>query len=243
MSGIALKLTSLMVRTVAKPIATALKAQAKEHEVFRKSCIRIAQTVHSTDLRLRMSLLGENRIKIRPLNDKKAIENGANFLSEMFIFGVAGSLILYESYRSRKATSNHREAVYEDMAVLQDEIEFLKRKLKELNIKTDDYELPEGWGTKFISIPGVTDTPEEQLEGLPLEKDNRETVHKNDNKEINKSDKIDKEINKSSKIDKEITNKIDNTDNKINKVEANLTDLEKKDQDKPQIDSSGPVVA
>lgn len=238
-----------MVRTVAKPIATALKAQAKEHEVFRKSCIRIAQTVHSTDLRLRMSLLGENRIKIRPLNDKKAIENGANFLSEMFIFGVAGSLILYESYRSRKATSNHREAVYEDMAVLQDEIEFLKRKLKELNIKTDDYELPEGWGTKFISIPGVTDTPEEQLEGLPLEKDNRETVHKNDNKEINKSDnKIDKEITNKidktdNKIDKEITNKIDNTDNKINKVEANLTDLEKKDQDKPQIDSSGPVVA
>jgi len=32
-----------------------------------------------------MKLMGEKGAKVRPLNDKKAIENGANFLSETFV--------------------------------------------------------------------------------------------------------------------------------------------------------------
>ncbi|CUM67731.1 uncharacterized protein PRCAT00005436001 [Priceomyces carsonii] len=152
MSGIALKLTSLLVRTVAKPIATTLKAQAKERELFRQTCIRIAQTLHLTDLKLRMRLLGEKRIKIRPLNDKKAIENGANFLSEFFIFSVAGSLIFYESYRSRKKAADQRDAVADDISTLQDEIEFIKKKLAAINVKVDDYHPPEGVKPKYVKI-------------------------------------------------------------------------------------------
>lgn len=132
MSGIALKLTSLLVRTVAKPMALALKAQAKEHEAFKSTCIRVAQAVHSTDVKLRMRLLGENRIKVRPLNDKKAVENGANFLLEFFIFLVAGSLILYESYRSRVKATNEKLTVRNDISELQDEILQVKELLEKL---------------------------------------------------------------------------------------------------------------
>ncbi|QFZ25525.1 hypothetical protein EJF18_10621 [Clavispora lusitaniae] len=132
MSGIALKLTSLLVRTVAKPIALTLKAQAKEHEAFRNACIRVAQTVHSTDVKLRMRLLGENRIKVRPLNDKKAIENGANFLSEFFIFSVAGSLIFYESYRARVKSQNEKLTVKNDIIDLQEEITTVKDLVEKL---------------------------------------------------------------------------------------------------------------
>lgn len=155
MSGIALKLTFLLVRTIAKPIATAIKSQAKEHEVFRKSCIKIAQTVHSTDLRLRMSLLGEKKIKIRPLNDNKAIENGANWLSETFIFGVAGLLIFYESYRSRKKASDQRDAIADDITILQNEIEYLKTKFRQINVRLDDYVLPEGMTPKYIRLDQI----------------------------------------------------------------------------------------
>lgn len=132
MSGIALKLTSLLVRTVAKPISVALKAQAKEHEAFRAACIRVAQAVHSTDVKLRMRLLGENKIKVRPLNDKKAVENGANFLLEFFIFLVAGSLILYESYRSRVKTQNEKLTVKNDISDLQDDIIEVKNLVEKL---------------------------------------------------------------------------------------------------------------
>lgn len=137
MSGIALKVTSLLVRTVAKPIANGLKAQAKNSEGFKKACIKIAQTVHSTDVRLRMKLLGENKIKVRPLNDKKAIDSGANFLSETFIFSVAGLLIFYESYRSRKKLADEKRTVKNDISELQDDIEEVKNLLKLLSKEID----------------------------------------------------------------------------------------------------------
>lgn len=135
MSGITLKFTSLLIRTVAKPISTSIKAQAKDHEFFRRNCIRIAQSMHLTDLRMRMNLVGEKKIKIRPLNDNKAIEKGANFLSEVFVFSVAGSLILYESYRSRKKTNLEKENVQDDISLLQDEIVSLQNELDEVKKK------------------------------------------------------------------------------------------------------------
>lgn len=82
-----------------------------------------------------MNLLGEKRIKIRPLNDNKAIEKGANFLSEFFIFSVAGSLIMYESYRSRKKTNLERTTVQDDIALLQDEIVNLQQGMDEMKEK------------------------------------------------------------------------------------------------------------
>lgn len=133
MSGIALKFTSLLLRTIAKPISVTLKAQAKEHETFRKACIRVAQTVHSTDIKLRMKLLGENKIKIRPLNDKKAVESGANFLLEFFIFLVAGSLILYESNRSRIKSNTEKLNTKNDISELQDDIKEVKLLVEQLS--------------------------------------------------------------------------------------------------------------
>lgn len=141
-----------MVRTIAKPIGNAIKSQAKEHERFRKLCIKFAQSMHSTEIKLRMSLLGENKIRVKPLNDNKAIEQGATFISEFFIFSVAGSLILYESYRSRKKASNERDALADDITVLQSEIEYIKTKLGDINIKLDDYKVPEGYKPKYIKL-------------------------------------------------------------------------------------------
>jgi hypothetical protein len=51
--------------------------------------------------------------KIRPLNESKAIDAGANFISEAFLFAVAGGLILLESLRSRRKESNRQDMVQE----------------------------------------------------------------------------------------------------------------------------------
>lgn len=154
MSGIALKFTSLLIRTVAKPISTSLKAQAKEHEFFRRNCIRIAQLMHKTDLKLKMNLMGEKKIKIRPLNDNKAIENGANFLSEAFVFSVAGSLILFESYRSRKKSNLEKNNVQDDISLLQDEIVSLQNELELIKGKIG--------AIPAIGAPQTTESKEKQ---------------------------------------------------------------------------------
>lgn len=49
--------------------------------------------------------------KIRPLSEAKAIESGANFISETFLFSVAAGLILFESWRSRRKDAARRDVV------------------------------------------------------------------------------------------------------------------------------------
>jgi hypothetical protein len=62
--------------------------------------------------------------RIRPLSEAKAIDFGANFISEAFLFAVAGSLIVYESFRSRRKENSRRE----DVAVRISELEENEKK-------------------------------------------------------------------------------------------------------------------
>ncbi|KAF3939911.1 hypothetical protein ABW19_dt0201759 [Dactylella cylindrospora] len=214
MSTIAVKLTSLAIRTLAKPIANSIKQQAKEHPRFRALCIGIAQAVHRTDMRIRLNLLRDNSViekaeaeeerrkekekekekesvtklakdalekdgksasvsasstssstataattattastessshlthkkkrsttpHIRPLSDAKAIERGANFISEAFLFSVAGGLILYEALRSRKKEMNRRDEVAERLQQLEELDEIWRRKVDMLERSLD----------------------------------------------------------------------------------------------------------
>lgn len=56
---------------------------------------------------------------IRPLSESKAIESGASFISEGFLFLVAGGLIVYESMRSRRKETTRREDVESRLAELE----------------------------------------------------------------------------------------------------------------------------
>ncbi|KAJ5306875.1 hypothetical protein PENANT_c003G10725 [Penicillium antarcticum] len=159
--SLTLKLSSLAIRTLSKPIASQIKGQAREHERFRKICVSMAQALHRFDMRLRLGSIRDNaasqkqaaaeaaarklkptsptvknaaetkaeeeaeakakaaaeeaakphHYRIRPLSESKAIESGANFISESFLFLVAGGLILFESWRSRQKESTRRSDV------------------------------------------------------------------------------------------------------------------------------------
>ncbi|EMC95075.1 hypothetical protein BAUCODRAFT_35065 [Baudoinia panamericana UAMH 10762] len=97
------------------------------------------------------------RITIRPLSDARAIELGANFFSEMFVFGVAAGLILVESWRSGKKESKRRDDVAERLAALESEVERLRSRyepeLAEIREKvkpdtTSSWWNPAGWWTR-----------------------------------------------------------------------------------------------
>jgi len=90
------------------------------------------------------------KVKIRPLSESKAIELGANFFSEAFIFAVAAGLLVWDSWRSRAKESARRDVVAERLAELEEEVQRLKLKhepeLGELREKVE--RLPErkyGW--------------------------------------------------------------------------------------------------
>lgn len=145
-----------------------IKAQAQEHEKFRRLCISFAQSIHRVDMRLRLGLLQDAKSierqiareaaeaqakkhrlevptvkteaqtkadeaaaakakekgtekpskaaavpkpKIRPLSESKAIDSGATFVSESFLFMVGLSLILFENWRARRKETSRREDV------------------------------------------------------------------------------------------------------------------------------------
>ncbi|KAI9751090.1 MAG: hypothetical protein M1815_001367 [Lichina confinis] len=178
MSSVTLKLTTLIIRTLSKPIANQIKAQAREHARFRRLCVSFAQSLHRTDMRLRLGLLRDvssidrqaaketaaeahvKKIKpdrqtaeaasaskedalaekakpapkprIRPLSESKAIDSGANFISEAFLFAVAGSLIVFESLRARRKENTRREDVAERLATLEESEQNARRALAAL---------------------------------------------------------------------------------------------------------------
>ena len=65
------KVASLLIKTISKPIANKLKQQAQEHASFRKITIALAQQMHRSEARLRTGFLGEPKTAIRPLVESK----------------------------------------------------------------------------------------------------------------------------------------------------------------------------
>ncbi|RMD40317.1 hypothetical protein DV735_g4809, partial [Chaetothyriales sp. CBS 134920] len=200
--SLALKFSSLAIRTLSKPIANFIKRQAREHEGFRRTCINFAQKLHRIDMRWRIGLLQDaaavekqaareaaqdaakrhkhniptvkteaqtkadeeaaakaakdgtsepnkpkSQPRIRPLSEAKAIESGANFISETFLFGVAASLILLESWRSRKKESTRRDDVAERLADLEFSEKAARHALVELEREVLRLKAKDGGGT------------------------------------------------------------------------------------------------
>jgi hypothetical protein len=69
------------------------------------------------------------KLKIRPLSEARAIELGANFFSEAFIFGVAVGLLVWDSWRSRRKELSRRDDVADRLEQLEIEVEALRSEL------------------------------------------------------------------------------------------------------------------
>ena len=119
------------------------------------------------------------RVKVRPLSDARAIELGANFFSEAFIFAVAVGLILAENYRSSRKSSQRRDEVSERLDALETQVDHLQKEhnlpeLEALNEKIKKARQSRSSGSWYnpfswfrSSDPGIPD--EDDDEGVPGE--------------------------------------------------------------------------
>lgn len=73
--------------------------------------------------------------RIRPLSEQKAIEMGANFAAETFIFAVGISVIVFEQWRQRRKARNARDDIREDLEELQGELKAVKAELEEMKTR------------------------------------------------------------------------------------------------------------
>ena len=207
-------------------IQSRIKAQAREHERFRRICISFAQSLHRLDMRLRLGLLQDHaaidrqiareaaeaqtkkqkseaptvkteaqakadeadavkgkeksaekskvtspKPRIRPLSEGKAIDSGANFISETFLFSVGLSLIVFESWRSRRKETSRREDVAERLGELEESEKAARRALVELEKEVLRLRAKEGITVTKRILPKEVWESED-----PEEKDDQEQV-------------------------------------------------------------------
>lgn len=110
--------------TTASQRQAAAEAAAKKHIPTSPTAKTEAETKAEEHALAKAKAAAEEAAKphnyrIRPLTESKAIESGANFISESFLFLVAGGLIVFESWRSRRKESTRREGVEERLAELE----------------------------------------------------------------------------------------------------------------------------
>ncbi|KAK1375389.1 optic atrophy 3 protein-like [Heracleum sosnowskyi] len=156
------KLGTLALKTISKPIAARLKAQAGLHPRFRQSIINIAQANHRFTTTLQRRIYGHaTDVEIRPLNEEKAVQNAVDLIGELFVFSVAGAAVIFEVQRSARSEAR-KEAIrrqeVEELRQRDDElakeVEVLKRKLQELE------QVPKGLG-----LSGVFKSKQASTEG------------------------------------------------------------------------------
>ncbi|KAI9144058.1 optic atrophy 3 protein-domain-containing protein [Paraphysoderma sedebokerense] len=106
----AAKIGYLFLKTLSKPVANHVKNYTKNHQAFKELCISIAQRLNRTETRLK-NLGAETAERVRPLNDARAIEVGANFIGEATLFTLGALIVIMESTRSYKSNKSKELAL------------------------------------------------------------------------------------------------------------------------------------
>ena len=91
---------------------------------------------------------------IRPLSEAKAIDSGANFISETFLFSVGLSLILVETWRSRRKETNRRNDVADKLAELEARDQEKERALHAMEAELDELRGRKGGSASNWHLPG-----------------------------------------------------------------------------------------
>ncbi|KAA8519730.1 hypothetical protein F0562_013986 [Nyssa sinensis] len=135
-----LKLGTLALKTLSKPIAARLKKEAGLHPRFRNYIISIAQANHRLTTTMQRRIYGHaTDVEIRPLNEEKAVQAAVDLLGEIFVFSVAGVALIFEVQRSSRSEARKEEIRRQEMEGMRQrdeelarELEFLKDKLQEI---------------------------------------------------------------------------------------------------------------
>ncbi|KAG5579272.1 hypothetical protein H5410_049899 [Solanum commersonii] len=136
-----LKLGTLALRTLSKPIAARLKKEAGLHPKFRNFIISIAQANHRITTTMQRRIYGHaTDVGIRPLNEEKAVQAAVDLLGELFVFSVAGAIVVFEVQRNSRSEAKKEELRRQEMEKLRLRDEALEKEIKGLQSKIQELE-------------------------------------------------------------------------------------------------------
>ncbi|XP_074269887.1 uncharacterized protein LOC141592898 [Silene latifolia] len=135
------KLGTLALRTLSKPIANRLKKQAGIHPKFRGFIVGLAQANHRFTTTLQRRIYDRaGDVAIRPLNEEKAVQVAADLIGELFLFLVAGAVVIFEVQRNSKSEAKKEEKRKQELEALKQRDEALSKEVEDLKLKIVELE-------------------------------------------------------------------------------------------------------
>ena len=142
MSVIVIKALSIMMKTLAKPLASwmayynkiILKDSTKEHHIFiKKRLTNIGQSYNYYHTKLNRAILRQKTTEpIKLLSKEKALEKGIEFSSEVFMYSILIGIPLYELNKAQKAKYEKKLNIKIEKLRMSAGLESINKDLKKL---------------------------------------------------------------------------------------------------------------
>mmetsp|Transcript_5411 Transcript_5411/g.11761 ORF Transcript_5411/g.11761 Transcript_5411/m.11761 type:complete len:215 (+) Transcript_5411:75-719(+) len=127
------KLVGLLIKTLAKPVSKQVKRQFVKQPITRSALVWVGQTTHAMTTRMTIWSSGYKVRSISKLEEEVALSQGADILSETFLFAVSGGIVVYEYNRSsakeKKKEAARLQKIRDDAAILQRKLVSLDKRL------------------------------------------------------------------------------------------------------------------
>jgi optic atrophy 3 protein len=163
------KLGGLLIKTLAKPVSKRIKHEFSKRELTQRFLINIGQYTHQMSSRMTIWSAGYKVRSIKPLEEEKAMKDGAELIGEGFILFVSGGIIVWEYNKSKekeqkKAEEKRQEAKAERRA--------LQAKLHALDVRVQALEkVIKANSQGLFAIVSEKYTPPPSQEVVPIDDD------------------------------------------------------------------------
>jgi hypothetical protein len=127
-----LKLGSLLVKQIGKPLASRLRIEAGKRPKFANLCTKAGQWQHYISSRITVFANGYKFIGVKPLPEEEAQKNGIEFLSESIVLTVMAGIIIFEYDRGERKTAVKAAAAAAKERNQQKQVDSLEATVKEL---------------------------------------------------------------------------------------------------------------
>ena len=129
---------SFLTGFLSVPFNILLCNRASKSKIFRKILMPTAQFFHTTDVKIRMRILGLGKVRKVPelIPENRAIEVGVQIFNELVFFGLFAGVLLLEYYRQ----------------IAKEEVRQAEIELEKLELKKCIHSLESKLGEQFVQV-------------------------------------------------------------------------------------------
>mmetsp|Transcript_14176 Transcript_14176/g.30766 ORF Transcript_14176/g.30766 Transcript_14176/m.30766 type:complete len:282 (+) Transcript_14176:108-953(+) len=164
------KIGSLLIKTLSKPLAKRIKRDFARYATTQRILVGLGQSTNRLTTRMTIWAEGFKVRSIPPLEEKEAIQKGADLLGESIVFGVSVGVVVWEFNRSNEKAKAKEEKRLLEIEAENDDME---EKLHSLDLRIEALEkVVKAQSNSLYLYTGqrYVEPPKEELKPIPVPK-------------------------------------------------------------------------